>query len=120
MKDSYFLTLAKRASEKSDHHTQKLGCVIAKGSSVLGVGYNVLKTHPKSPSPYRQIHAEFMAYVNAGGKVEGATAYIYRQHKNGQAAVAKPCQSCWNFLTEMGIKNVVYSFEGHYKKERMK
>lgn len=119
MKPDYFLTLAKKASKKSDHHQYHMGCVIARGSKVLGVGYNVMKTHPSSPHEYKSIHAEFMAFINAGRDVRGATAYIFRQQRNGVMAMAKPCESCWKFLMDQGVKKVVYSFEGSFRQEKL-
>lgn len=114
-----FLTLAKQVSRKSDHHTHKMGCVIAKGSKILGCGFNVLKTHPKSPHKHKSIHAEFMAALNAGYDIEGATAYVFRQQKDGTLAMARPCESCWRFLMDCGIKKVVYSFEGSFRQEEL-
>jgi deoxycytidylate deaminase len=119
MKQEYFLAVARQASCKSDHHSHKMGCVIAKGNKILGVGHNVLKTHPKSPHKYKSIHAEFMAAINAGYDIEGATAYIFREQKDGTWAMAKPCDYCWKFLMELGVKEVVYSFEGSFKQERV-
>lgn len=119
MKQEYFLAQARLASSKSDHHSHKIGCVIAKGNKVLGTGWNVLKTHPKSPHQYKSIHAEFMASIAAGDAIEGATAYIFRQQKDGTWANSKPCASCWKYLMELGIKEVVYSFEGYFKQERV-
>ena len=112
-----FLDLAKQVSQKSDHHTHKLGCVIARGNKVLGSGFNALKTHPRSPHPFRSIHAEFMATLNAGYDIKGATAYIFRQQKDGTWATARPCEFCWRFLMDCGIKKVIYSFEGTFKQE---
>lgn len=120
MKQIRFLRLAKDASQKSDHHTHKMGCVIAKSNKILGVGYNAMKTHPKSPHAYKSIHAEFMAIVNAGYDIKGSTVYVFRQQKDGTMAIAKPCSYCWEFLIECGAKEVIYSFEGSYKNERLK
>lgn len=117
MKQTYFLALAKQISNKSSHHTHKMGCVIAKRNKVLGSGFNALKTHPKSPHAHKSIHAEFMAALNAGDDIKGATAYVFRQHQNGTWAMAKPCASCWKFLMDCGIKEVVYSFEGSFRQE---
>lgn len=114
-----FLELAKELSDKSDHHTHKIGCVIARGNKILGTGFNIMKTHPKSPHAYRSVHAEFMAAMNANCDVEGATAYIFRQQKSGKWAIAKPCSSCWKFLMELGVTEVVYSFEGTYRVEEL-
>ena len=120
MKQDRFLALAKLASKKSDHHTHKMGCVIVKGNKVLGTGFNLLKTHPKSPHSHKSIHAEFMAAMNAGFTLmSGSTAYIFREHKDGTWVTAKPCQYCWKFLRECGVKQIVYSFEGSFVTERV-
>lgn len=121
MKQERFLSLARQMSKKSDHHSHKIGCVIVKRNKVLGSGFNVLRTHPKSPHAYKSIHAEFMAAINVGREdnLEGATAYVFRQQKNGTWATAKPCKYCWQFLMECGIKEVVYSFEGSFKSEEL-
>lgn len=120
MKQERFLTLAKQVSEKSDHHTYKMGCIIAKGNKVLSSGFNILRTHPKSPHAHKSIHAEFMAAISADNTdLKGATAYVFRQQKNGTWAMAKPCKYCWQFLMECGIKEVVYSFEGSFRTEEL-
>lgn len=114
-----FLKIAKEASHKSDHDNYPMGCVIVRGRKVLGVGHNMLKTHPKSPHKFKSIHAEFMAALNAGYDLEGATVYVYRQIKDGTPAMARPCEDCWKFLRECGVKDVVYSYEGDYKFEEV-
>lgn len=119
MKEERFLSLAKEASKKSDHHTYKVGCVIVKGKRVVGRGFNMLKTHPKSPHTFKSIHAEFMAAMSAELDIKGATAYVFREQKNGDWAMAKPCKDCWKFLIECGIKNVVYSYQGMFRQEEL-
>lgn len=119
MNHKRFLALAKKISKKSDHGQHKMGCVIVRGGQVLGEGFNLLKTHPKSPHSFKQIHAEFMAAMNASYDIEGATVYIFRQQRNGTWSIAKPCPSCWNFLKKCGIKRVVYSFEGAFVQEEL-
>lgn len=112
-----FLTMAKQLSKRSDHHTHKVGCVIARGNKIIGSGFNLLKTHPKSPHEHKSVHAEFMAALNAGYNMKGATAYVFRELRDGTAAMARPCESCWRLLMDCGIKKVVYSFEGSFKEE---
>lgn len=119
MKQQYFLNIARQASQRSDHHSHRIGCVIVKGNRVLGTGWNRLRTHPKSPHQYKSIHAEFMAAINAGDDIKGATAYVFRAQKDGTWAMSRPCESCWKYLMELGIKNVVYSFEGSFKQEEI-
>ena len=119
-KQEKFLHLAKRASKRSEHHSHKIGCVITKRNRVIGTGFNMLRTHTKSPHSYKSIHAEFAAVINAGYDVKGATAYVFRQQKNGAWAMSRPCEYCWKFLVGYGIKEVVYSFEGSFKKESLR
>lgn len=120
MKEERFLSMAKKASERSDHHSHKLGCVIVKGPKVLGTGFNKLnKKSTRSPHSYNSIHAEFAAVVSAGWDVKGATAYIFRQTKNGTPAMSRPCESCFKFLTDQGIKKIVYTFEGSFVEEEV-
>jgi len=119
MKQEHFLKMAKEASKRSDHTKHKLGCVIVKRNRVLGVGFNMLKTHPRSYHSFKNMHAEVMAVIKADFKVAGSTVYVFRQQKCGTWAMAKPCDSCRKFLIENGVVKVVYSFEGSYKQERL-
>lgn len=119
MRTERLLSLAKQASRKSDHYKYRMGCVIAKGNKVLGTGHNLIKTHPRSPHKFGMIHAEFMAAINAGYDISGATVYVFRQFKDGTPSIAKPCEDCWRFLMECGVKQVVYSYEGSFKTEKV-
>jgi deoxycytidylate deaminase len=119
MRQNRFLLLARKESKRSDHHSHKLGCVIVRGSRILGIGHNMMKTHAKSNHSFKSVHAEFMAILNSGRNIRGATAYIFREQKNGIPAMSRPCKDCWKLLMEYGIKNVVYSFEGTFVQERL-
>ena len=114
-----FLNLAKKLSYSSDHHSHKLGCVVAKGNKILGTGFNLLKTSPHSPHSFKFIHAEYMAVLNARFNVKGATVYIFRQHKNGIPALSKPCPDCHRFLLEQGVAEIIYTYEGSFVKEKI-
>lgn len=39
------------------------------------------------------------------------TLFVYREHKNGKRAVAKPCPACTKFIKDMGIRDVFYTIE---------
>lgn len=118
-KDARFLKLAKKESTKSNHADYKIGCVITKKSQIIATGYNLYKTHTKSPHPYKSIHAEFMAAMNAGFDLSGCTVYVFREHKNGTWAMARPCSSCWKFLMKCGAKRTIYSCNGSFVEEIM-
>ncbi|HXB10758.1 MAG TPA: deaminase, partial [Bacteroidia bacterium] len=94
-KQKRYFNLAKKLSFKSDHIQHRLGCVIVKNNDILGIGFNKNRTHPKSMSEFRTLHAEVAAVVNAGEEnLEGATAYIYRQTIGGRLGLSRPCEGC--------------------------
>jgi len=113
-----FEPILRKLTTYAQHHTHKISCVIANGNKVISVGVNKIKTHPRSPHPYHMIHAELDAILGCSREeLSGATAYIFRQQKNGTPCMSKPCTYCWHFLKECGIKEVVYSCDGTYKRE---
>lgn len=117
-----YFDLAKRLSERSNHHQHRLGCVIVSGKGVVGMGWNLQKTHPLSPHPYHHIHAEFMAVLSAGLDREvlnGATCYVYRETKNGTPALAKPCPTCMSMLKSYGIRVVTYTTKCSYETQEI-
>ena len=87
-----------------------MSCVIANKNQVVSIGFNKYKTDPKSRHPFKMIHAELAAILdNRFADLKGTTAYIYREDRHGNAALAKPCPSCMETLRLAGIKKVVYS-----------
>jgi len=115
-----YLRILKRLSLRSNHHSHKISCLIIRSGKIIGRGFNMLKTHPHSPHKnWNQVHAEFHAVLNAGYDVEGATAYIFRQKKDGSLASSKPCPSCHEFLVKQGIAEIVYTFDKSYKMEKL-
>ena len=114
MKQKFF-DLARKISSKSDHHRYKIGCVIVRKNNIVGIGFNQLKTHPKSPHKFSTIHAEFSALLGADpADLIGSEIYVYRQTRNGLPAIAKPCPSCTKMLQNIGIKKVYYTINEGY------
>jgi deoxycytidylate deaminase len=101
-----FLLLARKAESLSDHPNYNLGCVIARKSRILGIGFNQMKTHPRSKS--FTIHAELKAILNSRCDLRGATAYVSR-HTTHSPASARPCRNCEELLAEVGIKKVIFT-----------
>lgn len=115
-----FLKLLKKLRQYSDHPVHKMSCVIADKNQVISIGFNKMKKHPKSNHPWRCLHAEVSALLdNKFADLKGCTAYVYREDKAGQPAIAKPCPSCMQALKLAGIKKVWYSDNGGYKEERV-
>lgn len=112
-KHNKYFELARRLSLKSDHYQYHLGCVLVKKSKVISVGWNMLKTHPKSPHKWNMIHAEFHAILGVpAADLRGSTIYIYRENKKGEPALAKPCKSCYKMLEDCDIKTVYHTING--------
>ena len=53
-----FFNLAGKVARLSNNPKFKLGCVIVRGSKVISVGTNNIKTHPRSTHPFKSLHAE--------------------------------------------------------------
>lgn len=115
-----FFQIAKRLSYKSDYAAHRLGCVIVNGTTIKGLGFNKNRTHPKSNNQWKTTHAELSAILNAGTEnLYGCEAYIYRETKNGNIAMARPCSFCTQLLRSVGINKIHYSDYNGYKTEEL-
>jgi hypothetical protein len=45
--------------------------------------------------------------------------YIFRSYKNGELGLARPCESCFNLIKDLGIRNIYYSNEGGFSHEEI-
>ena len=119
------LLRAKAASSMSDCKQHHLGAVLAYGNQVISLGWNSTKTNPLQKELNKErkfdddespnngaIHAELACLL----KVQymdinwpKASLYIYREHKNGRPALAKPCAACAKAIRDKGIKKVYYT-----------
>lgn len=105
------LRLAKIVSAHSDYKMQ-MGCVIAKHSKPISIGFNRTKSHPKwMVGKNSTVHAEAAAIMACDNynSIRGGIAYVYRELKNGMPAMARPCVNCMQLLRQCGVKKVVYS-----------
>lgn len=118
MKNKRFFELAKRSSIHSNHPIHQMGAVLVKKNKVVSFGFNSSKTHCKSNTPFKSIHAEFSAILVAGLKdLSQHEIYIHRNRKDGSLGEAKPCIHCEHMLKSMGIKKVHYTVNNGYKTE---
>lgn len=115
MKNKFF-EIAKKLSLKSEYH-HKIGAVAVKKNRIVGLGFNKpSKTHPQSNHPFKTIHAELDAILDAEkDDLIGATIYVYREHKNGHLASSKPCPHCQELIQRYKLKKVCYTEDGSYK-----
>ena len=136
--DSHLFKLARECSFKSDYSgcgRARIGCVISYKGTVLAKGFNSDRTHT-SQAKYNKwlyndnsnrylpckIHSEVMAlqkvkYLDIDfSKVH---VYVYRELRNGQIAMARPCQACLAAIKQMGIKYIHYSTDSGFAAERI-
>lgn len=113
-----FLKLLKKLRSLSDHPLHKMSCVIANKNQIISIGFNKYKTHTASRHQYKMIHAELAAILdNKFADLKGTTAYIYRENRHGEQALAKPCPSCMETLKLAGVKKIVYTIDKGVKEE---
>lgn len=114
MKMKYF-EIARKLSFKSDYETHKLGSCVVKGNKLLGLGFNKKKTHPKSNSRFKNIHAELSAILNCQQEnLYGCDIYVYRENKKGELSLSKPCNCCLEIIKQVGIRRVYFSTDRGY------
>lgn len=121
--DSYFRA-AKAVSEMSDHPQYKVGCVVVSGHRIISSGYNSkTKCHPLQAKLDTEkygvecpgkCHAEVSALlplIRDGVDLTRASIYVFRQHKNGVNALARPCSSCMKVIKSLKIRRIYYTVE---------
>jgi len=73
------------------------------------------KTHPKSNASYNTLHAEVDALIGLDFDLtKDCDAYIFREHKDGKLALARPCSTCMLALKKAGINTIFYTVDGGY------
>ncbi len=92
------------------------GALIVRGSSVLGVGTNKFRNHPKWVTDYDNCsrHAEMVALrrvINMSDYVDlsKATLYVGRINREGKKRLSRPCDACWCELDKAGIRTMVFT-----------
>ncbi len=113
-----FFDLAEKISIRSSHKQHFIGACIVKKNRIISLGYNQLKTHPKSPSKFKSLHAETHALLGIPlEQLRGASIYVFRKTRNNTLGNSKPCRDCESLLRAVGIKNVFYCLPSGYAQE---
>lgn len=127
---SYF-NAAKSMSELSNFYKTKIGCVVVYKHKIISSGCNKYKTNPlqKKYNKYRFkedagkhcVHAEVDALLPLIGRKDidfsHVSLYIYRQYKNGDLAMSRPCPACSSLIKSLGIRNLNYTGNKSYINE---
>jgi deoxycytidylate deaminase len=121
---------AKAVSELSDHR-YKMGCVVTIGSRIISSGSNsISKCHGvqakldkemfgcESHGPLHAEVATLLPLIRKGVDLSNASLYVYREHKNGTLACARPCARCEKLIRSAGLKRIFYTVENGIAEEK--
>ena len=130
-KDMAFFNAAKAVSNMSDYNRVHVGCVITNGHHIISSGFNTTKSHPLqkrmnikrfSADTVHSLHAEISALSHIMNKKDidwkNCSIYVYRELKNGDKAIAKPCKSCEALIKSLGIRKIYYTTYNGFAEER--
>lgn len=107
--DQSKLRIAFDAAKTSTHYKYRLGAALFRGSRLIATGTNKIKTHPKSPNPYRMVHAEVDALLRADPDlISGSAMFVVRLLKNTNFAPSKPCECCWQMAVGLGVRRITF------------
>jgi len=120
--DIKLFNLAKAVAQTSQHSKAHIGAVIVSGKDILSVGVNGGKSHPlqKQYNKFRfdderashLLHAELDAIIKARPFLKGdATIYVYRQLRNGEIGMSRPCAGCMKALNDHNISRIFFTSE---------
>ena len=138
MNDAHLFKLARECSLNADYTgcaSVSLGAIAVYRGSVLAKGHNSDRTHPQ------QAHYNRWRYKDCGNRylppkqhAELAVLqkiryldidfsklhiYVYRETKQGHLAMARPCPSCMAAIKQMGIKQIHYTTDDGFAKEKL-
>lgn len=127
-----YFKAAKSMSELSDFKQYHIGAVAVYGHKIISSGYNSCKTNPvqKRLNVYRfdadtpaTLHAELSCLLPLINRRDidfsNVSLYVYREYKNGNLAMSRPCASCMALLRDLGIRHIYYTGDGSYINEEI-
>lgn len=111
------INLAAKAASLSNSRFQ-VGCAVFKGSRFIRSSCNHMNKSDAGASKFYDFpfpHAEYKAVKNLDTSND-YILYVARLTKDGNHAMAKPCDSCMKMLSESGVKAVFYTTENGIEK----
>ena len=121
---------AKAVSELSDHRIH-VGAVVTMGSRIISSGCNSQsRCHGLQAKLDKEVfgcesrgprHAEvdaLLPLIRRGVDLSNASIYVYREHKDGTLACARPCARCEKLIRSVGLKRIFYTVENGIAEEK--
>jgi|WetSurMetagenome_2_1015567.scaffolds.fasta_scaffold95144_6 deoxycytidylate deaminase len=126
-----YLNFARNVAKLSDYKQHHIGSLLVYRKQIISIGYNTNKESPlqKEYNRYRnlvqddvkhKIHSEILCLHRANKleiDFEDCILYIFREHKNGVWALARPCNACFSLIKDLSIRTICYSTENGYSVE---
>lgn len=111
-----FLSRAAAVAQTSTHPRWNLGAVIVRGSAIISTAVNVSRNSPHllEGGPGTSFHAEecvLRRLTYQADRAEGCMLYVARVNRQGMRRLARPCQRCYQTITQAGIRSVVYTLD---------
>ena len=116
----------------SDFPRVKIGCVAVYKHRIVSSGCNSIKTDTlqKKYNIYRFTeeakhcqHAELACLkpliVRKDIDFKNVELYIYREYKNGDLGMCRPCPSCLALIRSLGIRYIYYTGDNSYINEEL-
>lgn len=131
---------AREAMLKSDYNgsgssSPRIGAVAVYKGSIIAEAWNTDKTSPlqnrynvyryNNPSLPAKNHCETSLIQKIRWKFgnnlkwDKVEIYLYRELKNGNLAMSRPCASCIHLLMDCGITKVFYTTENGFVEEKL-
>lgn len=127
-----YFEAARSVAQLSDFPRIKIGAVAVYKHRIVSSGFNSIKTDTlqkkyniyrfKEESKHCQ-HAELACLKPLIGRKDidfkNVELYVYREYKNGDLAMSRPCLSCSALIRSLGIRHIHYTGDQSYIYEEL-
>lgn len=131
--DYKYFSKARQIADISDFHKTHVGCIAVYQNSIIGIGCNANKTHPKQKyyNQYRQMGVGYCipklhAEINCLNSIRHldinyskVKLYIYRTRRDQPCGLSRPCPSCMAAIKDLGIKHIFYTTNEGFVYEKL-
>ena len=131
-KQMIYFNVAREMSRLADYKKFGIGCAVVYKHRVISTGYSSNKTdtlqsryniyRPTKRYCPAKMHAETMALKPLMNRKDidfkNVEIYVYREIKNGDPAMSRPCKSCMALIKDLGIRYIYYSTDGGFSQEK--
>jgi len=111
---SFFDLVTKLARKHPHDHHFHLASIIVRRNTVISVGFNSRKTHPKTNTPFRNLHSEADCILGVDQRyLEGSSMFVARVGFNNRNKVlmSQPCEYCQAIIFGSGLRDCYFTID---------